>query len=69
MLSRLPGRLADIALEDAELVAEGKHLGAELGVGAGADEDKSPARAQSGQMIAPEFGTDLIEGELMPGIT
>ena len=37
-VSRLPGGLADSALEHAELMAEGKHLGAELGIGAGADE-------------------------------
>jgi len=35
---RLPGRLADLPLQHAELMAEGEHLGAELGVGARADE-------------------------------
>ena len=39
-ISRLPGRLADPALEGAELMAECKHLGAESGVGAGADQDE-----------------------------
>jgi len=33
----LPGELADSALEHAELMAEGEHLGAELRIGAGAD--------------------------------
>ena len=33
-------RLADLALQDAKLMAESKHLGAELGVGAGAYQDE-----------------------------
>jgi hypothetical protein len=31
-VSGLPGGLANLALESAELMAEGEHLGAELGV-------------------------------------
>ena len=38
-ITRLPGRLADLALKGADLMAEGKHPGAELGVGASADQD------------------------------
>src|SRR5215467_14979321 len=37
-ITRLPGGLAHLALQDTELVAQCKHLGAELGVGTGADE-------------------------------
>ena len=36
--SPLAVRLADLPLKHPELMPEGKHLGAELGVGAGADE-------------------------------
>ena len=39
-ITRLPGGLAELALEDAELMAQGQHLGAKLGVGAGADQDE-----------------------------
>ena len=37
-ITRLPGRLADLALRNTELMAESKHLCSELGVGAGADQ-------------------------------
>ena len=39
-ITRLPGRLADLPLQRAELMPEGEDLGAELGVGAGADENE-----------------------------
>jgi len=39
-ITRLPGRLADFALQDTELMAESKQLCAELGVRAGADQDE-----------------------------
>ena len=37
-ISRLPGELANLPLQHPELITEGEHLGADLGVGAGADE-------------------------------
>jgi hypothetical protein len=49
-ITRLPGRIADFALQDTELMAESKHLGAELDVGARADQDEvDPQRGRAGR--------------------
>ncbi len=55
-IARLPVWLAELALEDAELMPEGEHLSPEVGIGAGADEAEVGEEADKRVGEAEEHG-------------
>jgi hypothetical protein len=57
-IARLPGWLAELPLEDAELMAQHKHLSSELRLGAVADEENVSEEANERISKAQEHGAD-----------